>query len=391
MKQCTELYHWGIKGMKWGVRRYQNKDGTLTPAGKKRYNDLTSGTVKKSKYRTKLENVYMEKGLSRENAVLAADRKIKTQKVLAAVAGVTVAAASAYVVHRNIKERADGLIKEGGVLKRVESQKTATLFGLGKNQNLHDAFYVTDNDYDHKNYSDALGWQRALYSGNAYQMEIEAKRDIKIASQKKARDTLKKLLTDDEFLRTSSASDFTSDLRGKHKIPKSLVQRVVDGKRVPESVMRRIYDNFNSNLVGKPRDDRESAHRKMFYDALKKQGYGGVQDINDLKWSHLRGKNPLIVFDKSNVSVKQIRDITSEVSSSAHDAAYMRMSKEVGKQALAAAMPKIATASVAGLALTYLPESRRDTASRLVKQYKQQHPNTNLTNREIEKMLSNKK
>lgn len=35
----SELYHWGIKGMKWGVRRYQNKDGTLTPAGKKRYAD----------------------------------------------------------------------------------------------------------------------------------------------------------------------------------------------------------------------------------------------------------------------------------------------------------------------------------------------------------------
>ena len=34
----NELYHWGIKGMKWGVRRYQNKDGTLTAAGKKHYN-----------------------------------------------------------------------------------------------------------------------------------------------------------------------------------------------------------------------------------------------------------------------------------------------------------------------------------------------------------------
>lgn len=33
-----ELYHHGVMGMKWGVRRYQNKDGSLTTAGKKRYN-----------------------------------------------------------------------------------------------------------------------------------------------------------------------------------------------------------------------------------------------------------------------------------------------------------------------------------------------------------------
>ena len=32
----NELYHYGVPGMKWGVRRYQNKDGSLTAAGKKR-------------------------------------------------------------------------------------------------------------------------------------------------------------------------------------------------------------------------------------------------------------------------------------------------------------------------------------------------------------------
>ena len=31
------MYHWGIKGQKWGVRRFQNEDGSLTDEGKKRY------------------------------------------------------------------------------------------------------------------------------------------------------------------------------------------------------------------------------------------------------------------------------------------------------------------------------------------------------------------
>lgn len=33
----NEFYHSGVKGQKWGQRRYQNPDGTLTAEGKKRY------------------------------------------------------------------------------------------------------------------------------------------------------------------------------------------------------------------------------------------------------------------------------------------------------------------------------------------------------------------
>lgn len=48
----VELVHWGVKGMRWGVRRYQNKDGSLTPAGKKRLDkEMSKLSAEKKKLR----------------------------------------------------------------------------------------------------------------------------------------------------------------------------------------------------------------------------------------------------------------------------------------------------------------------------------------------------
>ena len=53
----NELYHHGIKGMKWGVRRYRNEDGSLTPAGKKRYDrDVQENLGKKKENRIDTSN-----------------------------------------------------------------------------------------------------------------------------------------------------------------------------------------------------------------------------------------------------------------------------------------------------------------------------------------------
>ena len=72
----NELYHYGVKGMKWGVRRYQNADGTLTAAGKKKQEKLQARLDKniqrqskadakvldaRAKNRAKLESRYDKK------------------------------------------------------------------------------------------------------------------------------------------------------------------------------------------------------------------------------------------------------------------------------------------------------------------------------------------
>lgn len=45
----SSLAHFGVKGMKWGVRRYQNKDGSLTASGKRRYSDKEISDYRKRK------------------------------------------------------------------------------------------------------------------------------------------------------------------------------------------------------------------------------------------------------------------------------------------------------------------------------------------------------
>ena len=73
-----ELQHHGTKGMKWGVRRFQNKDGSLTTAGKKRYGIIGSikeRNAQKKKQKQQTEALEKAREAKKTKAEEAAEKK----------------------------------------------------------------------------------------------------------------------------------------------------------------------------------------------------------------------------------------------------------------------------------------------------------------------------
>lgn len=416
-----ELYHHGIKGMRWGIRRFQNPDGSLTKAGIRRYGDKSPYEVTtsdgdtfrvskgsknnyntrsskvtktwgqhnkevddakankqsdkpKSKYRQNLEAKYRAMGYDEKHAAERAAKRIKTEKIIAATAGLTLAAASAYVIKHRIEEKSDHIIKSGKTLQRVAASDDI---------NFDRALYMAGNKSDKTKYAGMYGKQlrnQGAAEGAVKAFGIKATKDLKVVSNDKARDTFVELYkTNPEFKKLYDNQ--TQTIRNwvdQNPINDPRYAGVYKKLRVgmSEKVLRKNgYDSFNRQLTDNTTEDARRIN-KIFYDALKAKGYDAVADLNDRKYSGYRAKSATIVFGgKGKMEVSAVKKLSDQ---------------EINdKYVKGMAMISVPDLAKAGALYVAAPMMAGKTVSHIrAEKYRDEHPNTELTDKEIIKMLN---
>ena len=448
------LEHHGILGQKWGVRRFENKNGTLTPAGRKRYDTDENGNYKKVKFADTAEgkksqaqvqsakndynkakrdvmyyrnfgiydkaseekfnkasgmldlrkkqksdakakmqmkerseagkkvgkheqvliDKYKEKGMSQEEAEVAAFKRVKLEKTLAIAGAVTVAAATAYGAKKYHDYVTDEVLKVGKTsMKRVASSDS---------KDLHDTFYAAFGKGDSNKYVGMYGTQmKTQGKSNIYQKTIDLKEDIKIASDKNAKQTM------GEVMRKTSPENRREILDGLkqmndayQKVP--MLRDSKQGRMINKGLhdiaagrydTKEAYDAFNFHMTG----GNQSKIYGEFKQALKDKGYSGIKDRNDMKYSGYNAKTARIIFDTSKVKVSDVRKLNNNEINSKNMKETMKM-----------AMKALSKTGAAGIALTGAgvaidKSARNKENTKAIADYKKEHPNTKLSNDEI--------
>ena len=159
----TELYHHGVKGQKWGVRRYQNADGTYTSDGKTHYG-LKYG-VKKKYYKD-----YMDE---------------------------------------------DRIISKGSEFQNISANKARDI-------DANNPVYTSHTEHDNNAYAGSYANHINFFKGegSAIKNTLVTIKDVKVASQKKAVETFMDLYKSDPKGISDAIAKAYADLDYGHAIPK---------------------------------------------------------------------------------------------------------------------------------------------------------------------------
>lgn len=300
------LEHHGILGMKWGKRNgppyplgSDDHSASEKKAGWRKSLKSKVGGIRRAAKRAEARGIretskkyQNEYGLSKADADEAARKKRALMKKVAIGAGIAVGvAATAYVVSNLGRNYCDDLIKAGTTIQTLSSDPDR--LNNGK------AFFTAHRKADMKAYVGGFGQKNTIFGTpvagtNKYKLQAVAENNIRVAGSHNANKVFNELMNNNKEFKDAVLKDY-------HFNP---------------GLGETRFEQFNKHFA---LDGPSAKAPKMFFEELKKRGYGAVADVNDRKFSGYN-THASIVFDNSGfkqdrsgkIAYKLVEKLTDE-------------------------------------------------------------------------------
>lgn len=264
-----ELYHYGVKGMKWGVRKeYQSRP-------KQHSTDKRSEKKKQINKKVVIGSITTVSALAVIGGVAIYKYKTKAYKNSIDIASLKIG-----------QYKVSDLVSDDTVIP-----KGSKLFRTSTHQTLHDGpIYMSTNKKDRDRYIRVMSQKYK----DVYQMKIKSTKDLKIPSEKKQMDMFVDLLTND----ASFSSDVTNN-------PYGFSKNVFGNRRAAEDFAKDYhYDNFITKMINYDPSKKDSLSK--FAEYVKSNGYDCLIDTNDIRTV---SDNPIIALNKNDLIVDSSKKI----------------------------------------------------------------------------------
>lgn len=342
-REFSELYHHGVKGMHWGIRRYQNYDGSLKAAGRSRYGIKERRTAVKEQQRKNTINKYKNAGMSDAEAQEAYEKKQKAMKIAGIALGAAVVGAGAYYLYRTQGHKfLDYNIPKGAKIQTLTSDA-----GVDRIKN-GERFYFDRGNRDRDMYRGHWGSQDTLDFGKIFKNEVQLKNrnNIKVASELSAKNAFVEQAKKDSrfnqelksYVKENRSSPFMKvqdvflppNFQRASAAADKYLEKGGNINALNKKEQKELYRYFNYALTNHDSTSGESA-RKMYFSNLRKRGYGAITDSNDAINGGFNTKTAAIMMPgNKNLSTVSVKKLTQQDVDKAQINAALRILGDTG-------------------------------------------------------------